>query len=162
MLVRIQQPTLKKDFMKIEQVLAIEVRADSEGFLYNPIQFINLNIKELGFYVVDLEKITLNIWIVPASQLTKERAVGDSLTANHRWMIRSNFNDYRDEIYFTGFDAKTMCDTHDNEVYGEEIPGRYSQHQVRIFTDKEKVEKAIKILETVNPQAKWIIIEVDC
>lgn len=97
------------------------------------------------------------MWAIPQSNPPKE-----GLVKLERWVIRSNFDDFRDEIYFTGFDVKTMCDVDCNETIGESVRGCNSHHQARIFTDYDKALKAFNILNVINPEAKWIIVQVEC
>ena len=147
-------------FTPSEFTLNMEVAANSEGILYNPITVGDITILELGLFTIQMGSSVLKLWVIPQSE--SDPVSKDSYIKLERWIIRSNFNDFRDEIYFTGFDVKTMCDEDCNETIGEAVVGRNSRHQARIFTDYDKAYKALNVLNVINHEAKWIIVPIDC
>lgn len=137
----------------------IEVDCNDEGILYAPFNIDGQTITELGMYNINFGSVKLKLWVVPK---TKPEKLADLHIKAKRWVIRSNFDDARDEIYFTGFDIKTMSDEEGNEEIGEAVKGLVSKHQARIYTDYDKAYQAFHVLKVINYDAKWIILEVEC
>lgn len=144
-------PALYKKGNSMQKTITVEVEADADGYLVNPIVFADLVVTEVGLIKRNLDGMELCVWIVPKPKPFKEEQISGVC------YIQTNTDN--DDLYFVGFEAKTMCDVDANETCGDSIVVKKSLRQARIFQNPEIAKKAIALLNVLEPESHWRIVQ---
>lgn len=139
----------------MQKTITVEVEADTEGYLINPIVFAGLVVTEVGLIKRNLDGMELSVWIVPKPNPKPKPFKKEEISGT--CYIQTNTDN--DDLYFVGFEAKTMCDVDANETTGDSIVVKKSLRQARIFQNPEIAKKAIALLNVLEPESHWKIVQ---
>lgn len=141
----------------MQKTITVEVEADTEGYLINPIVFADLVVTEVGLIKRNLDGMELSVWIVPKPNPKPKPKPFKKEEISGTCYIQTNTDN--DDLYFVGFEAKTMCDVDANETTGDSIVVKKSLRQARIFQNPEIAKKAIALLNVLEPESHWRIVQ---